>query len=366
MAIKNQYIPQSIPHPGETLAEKLQEIGMGPKEFAIRTGKPEKTITAVINGTSSVTPEMALLFENVLKIPARFWLQNQGDYDEYVEREKRLSVFADAKEWAKSFPYAYMANLGWVQQARNTDEKAQALLNFFSMASIASWENYYLGQKLLLNFRISLKHTREPYAVSAWLRQGEISASKFAVPEYSAYKFKKNLGFIKEIMATQPPDFFIRLRNICSEAGVKVVYTPCLPKAPINGSSRWIGNTPLIQLSARYKQNDILWFTFFHEAGHILLHGKKYISLEGIDSSQMEKEKENEADNFAVNWTFSKEQEAEILASIPIQESEIIEFAKKFNTHPALIIGRFHHNGFLQHNYGRQFIVPIDLSSTNF
>ena len=31
-------------HPGETLDEKLQEMGMGVKEFATRVSKPEKTI----------------------------------------------------------------------------------------------------------------------------------------------------------------------------------------------------------------------------------------------------------------------------------------------------------------------------------
>ncbi len=60
MATKNQYNPQSYPPPGETLEEKLQEIGMGPKEFGIRTGKPEKTIYAIIKGESSITAEMAV------------------------------------------------------------------------------------------------------------------------------------------------------------------------------------------------------------------------------------------------------------------------------------------------------------------
>jgi len=75
----NRYFPQSIPHPSETLAEKLQEIGLGPKELAIRTGKLGKTITAILNGESSITPEMAILFEKALKNPARFWLESQGE-----------------------------------------------------------------------------------------------------------------------------------------------------------------------------------------------------------------------------------------------------------------------------------------------
>ena len=70
MAKQNQYNPQSAPHPGATLKEKLEELGMGPKEFALRTGKPEKTITAILKGDSSITSDMAVQFENVTKIPA--------------------------------------------------------------------------------------------------------------------------------------------------------------------------------------------------------------------------------------------------------------------------------------------------------
>ena len=74
MTILNQYNPQSATHPGETLREKLEELEIKPKEFALRTGKPEKTITAVLKGESSITPDMSILFEKVLKIPAGFCL----------------------------------------------------------------------------------------------------------------------------------------------------------------------------------------------------------------------------------------------------------------------------------------------------
>ena len=85
MAI-NQYIPTIVFHPAETLREKLEEMGMGIKEFALRTGKPEKTIIAVLNEESSLTPEMAVLFENVTKIPANFWINKQARFNEYISR----------------------------------------------------------------------------------------------------------------------------------------------------------------------------------------------------------------------------------------------------------------------------------------
>lgn len=83
MTNKNQYIPQSVSHPGETLKEKLEEMEMSSKELAVRTGKPENIIIAVMKGESSITADMAVLFESVTKIPAHFWLNNQRVYDEF-------------------------------------------------------------------------------------------------------------------------------------------------------------------------------------------------------------------------------------------------------------------------------------------
>lgn len=80
--MKNTYNPQTVTSPKDFLIEALEERNMGSKEFAIRTGKPEKTISAILNGKSSITPEMAIQFEKVLNMPAYFWLEAQRLYDE--------------------------------------------------------------------------------------------------------------------------------------------------------------------------------------------------------------------------------------------------------------------------------------------
>jgi HTH-type transcriptional regulator/antitoxin HigA len=306
MTTINQFKPDVVFHPGETLQEKLEELNMGPKEFAIRTGKPEKTIIAILKGDSSVTPEMAVLFESVLKIPADFWLRKQFRYDEYNARVKRTIVIEGAKEWAKCFPIADMVNHGWLDARTKAEDKVTELLHFFEVSSPAAWEDYFFNQQLKVTFRISLAHTKEPYAISAWIRQGEIQARQLQCGPYSETKFKKALFDIKKLMATQPNHYFEPLQNICINCGVKVVYTPCIKKAPLSGATRWIGDNPLIQLSGRYKQNDRFWFTFFHEVGHILMHGKKDIFLEDIEYSKGDLKKEAEANEFAKAWIVSK------------------------------------------------------------
>jgi HTH-type transcriptional regulator / antitoxin HigA len=361
MMFHNTYKPESFTHPGVTLREKLDEIGMGAKEFAVRTGKPEKTISAVLNCNSSITPEMAVQFENVLRIPARFWLNYQQKYNEFIAKKKHDNTINNAVEWARTFPYNEMSNFNWVQRTRKPKERAENLLKFFGFSTHIAWEKYFLESKLKAAFRISLKHTKKAPAISAWLRRGEIQAEGLLVPDYSIKKFKDALNEIKNVMAAHPENYAQKLQELSGEAGVKVVYTPCLPKAPINGCTRWINDTPLIQLSGRYQRNDIFWFTFFHEAGHIILHGKKDIFLENVDDVEKDIEKEKEADDFAIDWTLSEQEETEVLENAPLSKNNIIAYAKKFNTHPAIIIGRLQHKKLIDFSIGKEFIEKVEL-----
>lgn len=309
MSKQNQYFPSVVFHPGETLAEKLQEMEMGPKEFALRTGKPEKTIIAVLNGKSSITPDMAVQFENVTKIPANFWMNHQRGYDEFIAREKRQAVIQESAAWAKQFPLADMIKKGWLPQVATIEEKTMEMLSFFGFSNHTAWVDYYFKQQLKVAFRISLAQTKEPYAISAWLRKGELQAAELDANHYSEKKFKEALPKLKAIMANHPDGFFNELQCICLDAGVKVVHTPCISKAPISGSTRWLNDTPFIQLTGRYNRNDSFWFTFFHEAGHILLHGKKDIFLENLDYTDKDMKKEKEADQFACKWTLTEDEE---------------------------------------------------------
>ncbi len=344
MSTKFTYNPDYAIHPGETLREKLEEIGMSPKEFAVRTGKPEKTISAILNVKSSITPEMSVLFERVLGIPASFWIKKQSYYNEFLARKEHGKEIIKAIEWAKNFPYPQMIKLGLVKATRKIDEKAEELLTFFNISKASAWENIYLNQKTPLYLRISLQHSKNPYALSALLRMGEIKANKIQVKEYDKLKLKKVLPELKSIMANKPLDFLSKIQEVCLIAGVKVIYSSNLPKTVTNGTVRWIDSIPVVQMTDRFKRYDVFWFSFFHEIGHILLHGnKKNIFLEETQSLNKKDEKEQEADIFAANWILSEDEYNQIISEINTGKDilETIEYyAKHFNTHKDIIIGR--------------------------
>jgi hypothetical protein len=195
-----------------------------------------------------------------------------------------------------------MIRKGWLPQVKTIEEKTTKLLNFFGFSTHKAWEQYYLHQQLKVAFRISLAKTKDPYAISAWLRKGELDAAMLTSRVYSDKKFKQVLSRIKVISATHPDDSFKKIQRICLDAGVKVVHTRSIQKAPISGSTRWLNDTPLIQLTEVNIRRKIFWFTFFHEAGHVLQHGKKDIFLENLEYADKDIEKEREADEFAVKW----------------------------------------------------------------
>ena len=87
----------------------------------------------------------------------------------------------------------------------------------------------------------------------------------------------------------------------------------------------------------------------------------KDIFLEDIEYSDKDLQKEMEADNFAVKWTLSEEQEKEIIASFPLNEKKIVAFAKQFNTHPAMIVGRLRRKKLINFILGKKFIQAISL-----
>lgn len=328
-----------ISPPGDTLSDTIESYHLTQADMAARMGRPVKTVNEIIKGKTVITPETAIQLERILKIPASFWLKREADYQIQLAEIAEAEKFLEQEDWINKFPLNEMKRNGWIDFENNSISKMKAILSFLGISNIEGFERVY-GQKLQeCCYRTAQRGNHTNYAIAVWLRRGEIQSEEMKVKTYSSALFKDSLLKIKSVLANQPDDFFNQMQKICAEAGVKVIHTPCVKDVSMHGSTHWVKENPVIQLSNRYKRNDIFWFTFFHEAGHILKHGKKALFVEGPEP--INSEKEIEADDVAVEYTLSKRQEAELMKNMPLNNESILMFAKKFNTHPACIIGRF-------------------------
>ncbi|MGY6521371.1 MAG: HigA family addiction module antitoxin [Mongoliitalea sp.] len=363
-----QLAKEMISPPGDTLLETIEYKGISQTDLAKRMGRPIKTINEIIQGKAQITPETAIQLERALDIPASFWLERERNYRLELAEIEDAEQLIQQKDWLKNFPMKEMMALGWLlPKSKEVVDLMDALLKFFGIGSKdAFYEATCYAYIENSAFRLTNQEKKNPYALAAWLKQGEKQAEQMEVKIFDKKLFKANLEKIKDIMVAHPEDFFAQLQQLCAEAGVKLVYTPKLPNSKVHGSTRWLNDTPLIQLSNQFKRNDIFWFTFFHEAGHILKHGKKELFVEGINYSEEGRVKEKEADDFAIEMTFSEKEELEFLGikgTSGWSIDQVISFAKKINTHPAIIVGRLEHKGLLSHGQGVKYgiIEKIEL-----
>lgn len=339
--IENRYAPDFISPPGETLAEILEERNMSQSELAQRMGRPRKTINEIIKGKAEITSDTALQIELVLGTPASFWMERERLYREYLARKNENQRLKGYLGWLTKIPYRQMTKLGWLKFYEDKIEQLRESLIFFAVVSPEQWEEIW-GRNLSIDFRKSQAFESDQGAITAWLRQGEIEASKINCADYNELKFRDVLQQIRLLTVKSIKVFQPQMIDLCAAAGVALVFVPELPKTRVHGATRWLGSQKaLIQLSDRYKTNDHFWFSFFHEAGHIVLHGKRILFLEGQDIQ--DKIKEKEADIFAANLLINSRDWQRFIANNCLSKKAINQFAEQQGIHPGIIVGRLQH-----------------------
>jgi antitoxin HigA-1 len=88
-------------HPGEILAEELEELAVSPTELARQLEVPANRITQIINGKRAITGDTALRLGHWFGMSPQFWLNLQSAYEIRIAAEgagreiKRLPTRAD-------------------------------------------------------------------------------------------------------------------------------------------------------------------------------------------------------------------------------------------------------------------------------
>ena len=200
-------------------------------------------------------------------------------------------------------------------------------------------------------------------AISSWLRLGEIEVEKLDSPHYNQSEFKKALHRIRELTMLSPGIFEPEMRRLCHEAGVIFVMVPAIPKAHVSGVARWLSpRKPLIQLSLYGKTNDKFWFTFFHEAAHILLHadGKKAIYLDDLNTDCQDPQEE-QANKWAREFLIPVDYH-ERLSGLRNKEA-VKNFSEEIGIHTGIIVGRLQHDKVIEPSWMNDLKVSLQLGN---
>ena len=75
-------------HPGEHLAEELNELNMSAAELARNLDVPTNRVTQILNGQRSITGDTALRLGHFFGTSPQFWLNLQSIYELRIAEAK--------------------------------------------------------------------------------------------------------------------------------------------------------------------------------------------------------------------------------------------------------------------------------------
>ena len=159
-----------------------------------------------------------------------------------------------------------------------------------------------------------------------------------------------------------------RLADILAYYGIRFVVVEPLHGARIDGAAFWIGESPVIAVSARWDRIDAFWFTVMHEFMHLKTGDAYSVDVDlvsdgedGMTIAASDDEAEQRANDQAADALVPKaELESFIKRTSPLYAApRIVQFAHRIRMHPGIIVGQLQHRGELRYSAHRAFLSKI-------
>ncbi len=338
------YEPDYAVPPGQTLQETIDALEWDQRELAKRTGLSVKHINQIIKGVASITQTTAICLDRVTGVPARMWNALEANYRERLARLAERTRLESSLEWLRTIPVKELVQRGKICDRADPLDVLEDVLRFFGVARVEAWKEGW--ERPQFAFRKSPAFEGQTGAMATWLRLCELEAIEVRCKPFSRTRFQAALKEIRGLTLQQPKQFIPAMKAHCAEAGVAVALVPEIKHAPVSGAAKWL--TPrkaMLGLNLRGKSNDRFWFTFFHEAGHLLLDSKKetYIDVDSADNPR-----EAQANQFAANWLIPPQRAAE-LANLT-SYADVEAFARSLGIASGIVVGRLQHDRIIEFN----------------
>ena len=336
-----RYDPDYAPMPGWLVEDHLKARGLSQAELARRCGRSPKLISEIVSGKAPIEPETAVQFERVLGVDARIWLGMESDYRLHIAREAEAAQADQHIAWAKKFPVSELRKRGIIEPRSSERETAIALLTFFGVSSVEAWQTKYGSANV--SYRHSASFKSDAAALATWIRIGERAAATQECASYDTGRFREALRQIRGLTTSSVESALHEAQGWCNAAGVALALVKPLPKVRASGAAWWMSSQrAVIELSARHKTDDHLWFSFFHEAAHIALHGKRSVFVDGGQQSDLD-DVEAAANAWARDRLIPKRHWAHFVTGGRFSRERVSAFARAEGIAPGIIVGRLQH-----------------------
>jgi HTH-type transcriptional regulator / antitoxin HigA len=343
MATKQRYQTDAVIPPGVYLQEVLEDFGMTQADLARRIGRPAQVVNEIIGGRKAITASTAIELEQVLGVPAYMWNELEAAYQLAKARQAELAedLTEDLALLAEFEFYGELVKRQSVTQTRDKKVKILELRHFFGVTALSNVKELY---QPAFRLAASSKPAASPFALAAWLREGEIRASQEQVHPLDLGRLRILMAGLRKLTIRPLGEVLPKVKSELAQVGVAFIAQKSLPGTRACGAAFWWRRKkPVVLVSDFGKSEDRFWFSLLHELAHIALHGsaRMFVSLDELGDPWSTAQMEAEADQLASGMLIPDE----IYSSFhwkwnfPTDE-EIIAFARQAGVHAGIVAGR--------------------------
>ncbi len=329
-------------HPGETIADILDERHITQKELAKRVGVSEPFLSDVIRGRKDISKGLAKGLEYALGVKSSFWLNLQANYDaellaldeeDSIEKEER-AVYKKMKEIVR-----FLKEQGKIENSGTEGAAIIALRKYLRISRLTSVKSFASDG----TFRISNKATVDPIVLGAWICMCKADSSERKdISRFDKEQMDELIAEIKQIMKkTQDPQ--MELMETFADYGIDFCVTKHFRGAPVQGYLAKKGDENYqVVLTIRGASADKFWFSLFHELGHIANGdmGKQSSLIDGEDDSS---EREEAANQYAKDALIDPVSFDLFVQKKDFGINSIRKFANAQGVPDYIVIGRLQH-----------------------
>jgi HTH-type transcriptional regulator/antitoxin HigA len=340
--------PDWFSKPGDTLLALMEQRELTCETLARKLGAAPSMVQGLLSGAVPVDERLAAALSQHVGGTRAFWINRQTKYVQALSRAAEAVPKDTGSQWVKQFPHRDISSYGWLHTT-SKEELIKAYLAYFGVNTPEEWSDRYERSMRETAFRTSPTFISKVGAISAWLRRGEIEATAITCAVWNPKRVKIALAEMRVLTKAKSPAYFLpRLRKLCAEAGIAVMFVRAPAGCRASGATKFISrNKAMVILSFRYLSDDHFWFTFFHELGHLLLHKSSMTFVDGEPG--ISGELEAEANAFAADVLIPPGRREELM-DISAKSARIIRFAYSVGVSAGIVVGQMQHRRIIRPN----------------
>lgn len=340
--------PRWASSPANSIRRAIERLQLNLDDLSDRLGVGDPEMRRILSGERSIDAELARSLADALGGSVDFWLAREAQFEESVSA-------LSADEFARRLPLDQMVTMGWIDSSPSWRTQARLALGFFGTASVEVAAARLDSTVAQARFRASASFDSDAVRLAAWMRQAERIAQQRRLPQWNPEYLMSATKDIRGLTRTADPTVFLpAVEDALARSGVALVVLRPIKGVAVSGVSfRTSEDVPVIALSARHMSDDHLWFTLFHEIGHLLLHPDEDVFVDELDQSSNDGLSvfEEEANAFAADSLvpFGLEELSATRTQGPAMR-DVVRFAAGHGVAPGIVVGQLQYRGKLRPN----------------